>query len=202
MSIEIRCIKEKDAYSIIEGLAKQLLEDGFVTVRDVYQLAKTIDKRIHAFNFRDMFNGWIDLKGVTVIGHMNRYVLSLPEPVDLASILTPIQLRKMAGLEKNNEEVKLNVITTRKTILDKAKTCVCGQRVDDYGSPEDNFTIIADLWSIYTGHKLTAVDVSMMMSMLKIARIKTGTATEDSFIDLAGYAACGGEISANRKGDK
>lgn len=88
---------------------------------------------------------------------------------------------------------------SRNDILNKAEICVCGQRNKDYGTPEDNFTIVADLWSTYTGHKITAVDVSMMMSLLKIARIKTGTATEDSFVDLAGYAACGGEISANMK---
>ena len=40
-----------------------------------------------------------------------------------------------------------------------------------------------------------AKDVAMMMALLKIARICTGTGTEDSFIDLAGYAACGGEIA-------
>ena len=39
----------------------------------------------------------------------------------------------------------------------------------------------------------------MMMALLKIARIKSGTATEDSYIDLAGYAACGGEIATGRK---
>jgi len=35
-----------------------------------------------------------------------------------------------------------------------------------------------------------------MMALLKIARIRTGTATEDSFVDLAGYAACGAEIAS------
>lgn len=34
----------------------------------------------------------------------------------------------------------------------------------------------------------------MMMALLKVARIYTGTGTEDSFVDLAGYAACAGEI--------
>ena len=33
------------------------------------------------------------------------------------------------------------------------------------------------------------------MALLKIARIRTGVGTPDSFIDLAGYAACGGEIA-------
>ena len=83
----------------------------------------------------------------------------------------------------------------RPQILDTAKKCVCGQREQDYGSPENNFQIIADLWSSYYGRKFTALDVSMMMTLLKIARIRTGTATEDSFVDAAGYIACGGEIA-------
>jgi len=32
-----------------------------------------------------------------------------------------------------------------------------------------------------------------MMALLKVARIKAG-GTDDSFVDLAGYAACGAEI--------
>lgn len=83
----------------------------------------------------------------------------------------------------------------RADILDKAKDCVCGHREQDYGSPEDNFAIIAHLWSAYLGCNVSSVDVAMMMSLLKIARIKTGSGTEDSFIDLAGYAACAGEIA-------
>ena len=74
----------------------------------------------------------------------------------------------------------------RPEVLDTAKKCVCGQREQDYGSPENNFQIIADLWSTYYGQKFTALDVSMMMILLKIARIRTGTATEDSFVDAAG----------------
>lgn len=83
---------------------------------------------------------------------------------------------------------------TRASILDEAKKCVCGQREEDYGSPEDNFKTIASFWTSYKGVEFTPVDVSMMMALLKIARISTGTATKDSFVDLAGYAACGGEI--------
>lgn len=42
-------------------------------------------------------------------------------------------------------------------------------------------------------------DVAMLMALLKIARICTGTGTADSFVDLAGYAACGGEIAGGVK---
>lgn len=83
----------------------------------------------------------------------------------------------------------------RAEILHAAEACVCGQREQDYGSPEDNFATIAGLWSAYLGFPLDSQDVAMMMCLLKIGRIASGTATEDSFVDLAGYAACGGEIA-------
>lgn len=86
---------------------------------------------------------------------------------------------------------------TRPEILQKAEACVCGHREQEYGSPENNFQTIADLWRAYKGVDFTAVDVAMMMALLKIARIQSGTTTEDSFVDLAGYAACGGEIATN-----
>lgn len=88
----------------------------------------------------------------------------------------------------------------RSDILKCALKTVCGQREQDYGSPENNFKIIADLWSAYKQDvSFTPIDVAMMMGLLKIARIKSGGGTMDSFIDLAGYAACGGEIYLNTR---
>lgn len=86
----------------------------------------------------------------------------------------------------------------RVQVLETATKCVCGNREQDYGKPEDNFQTIANFWSEYLGGiTITAKDVAMMMALMKIARIKTGTATEDSFVDIAGYAACGGEIATS-----
>lgn len=82
----------------------------------------------------------------------------------------------------------------RSEILDAACTCVCGKREQDYGTPEDSFALIASLWTAYTGHAYSAKDVAMMMALLKVARIKNGNSA-DSFVDLAGYAACAGEIA-------
>lgn len=88
---------------------------------------------------------------------------------------------------------------TRAMILRKAEKCVCGQREEDYGTPEDNFYKISKLWNAYLGDNVTDEhDVAMMMAMLKIARIRTGRSTEDSYIDAAGYIALGGEIAANK----
>lgn len=82
----------------------------------------------------------------------------------------------------------------REEVLDTARKAVCGERDKGYGTPEDNFGLIARLWSEYMGVSFTAKDVSMLMVLLKVARIKFGTVTADSFVDIAGYAACGGEI--------
>ena len=84
---------------------------------------------------------------------------------------------------------------TRKQILDRAIECVTGEREQDYGSPESNFLLIARLWTAYCGFGFSAKDVAMMMSLLKIARIKNGGGSGDSYVDLAGYAACAGEVA-------
>ncbi|WP_206424144.1 DUF6378 domain-containing protein [Intestinibacillus sp. Marseille-P6563] len=92
---------------------------------------------------------------------------------------------------------------TRASILEEAKRCVCGQREQDYGKAEDNFSLIASLWEPYIRTRCVSdgadvsirpEDVAMLMALLKIARICSGTGTQDSFVDCCGYMACGGEI--------
>ena len=62
--------------------------------------------------------------------------------------------------------------------------------------PEDNFAIIAGLWSEYLGDvMLEAEDVAIMMILLKIARMQTGKFKPDNYIDIAGYAACAAEVA-------
>jgi hypothetical protein len=90
--------------------------------------------------------------------------------------------------EEDTKKVK------RAEILEEAKKCICGGRDQEYGKPENNFQLIADLWGAYTGCAYTAKDVAMMLALLKVARIKTGVKA-DSFVDLAGYAACAGELA-------
>lgn len=84
----------------------------------------------------------------------------------------------------------------RAEILEAARVCVCGNREQDYGSPERTFETIAIFWSAYLGYPVSATDVAAMMALMKIARIASGRAKEDNWVDLAGYAACGGEIQS------
>lgn len=101
----------------------------------------------------------------------------------------------------------------RAEILEAARVCVCGEREQDYGKPDNNFETIGLLWGVYLRaahpelakvmaiNHITAKDVAVMMSLLKVGRIATGN-KEDNFVDLAGYAACAGEIAAAEGGGR
>ena len=86
---------------------------------------------------------------------------------------------------------------TRGEILDKAKEIVSSDRQSQYGTPEDSFNKIGKLWSAYTGFDFNPVDVSVMLALLKVARIANSPQHADNWLDLAGYAACGGEIATD-----
>lgn len=86
----------------------------------------------------------------------------------------------------------------RKDILKAAEQCVCGDRDVQYGSPEDSFKLIAQLWSAYLERLVMPRDVAAMMALMKVARIKAGK-KDDNWVDLAGYAACGGELDDQKQ---
>ena len=100
--------------------------------------------------------------------------------------------------------------TSRKGILEAARRCVCGDRDEDYGSPEDSFETIGLLWGAYLKasypdqlktfprNGIEPKDVAAMMALLKIARVAAGHGKADNWVDLAGYAACGGEIEGGK----
>ena len=98
----------------------------------------------------------------------------------------------------------------RKEILEAALRCVCGDREQDYGSPENNFATIAEFWTSYIKRKCVSPgvdvcvnpeDVAAMLIQVKVARVASGHAKADNWVDIAGYAACGGEIESGCAGD-
>lgn len=86
---------------------------------------------------------------------------------------------------------------TREDILKTAAEYVTRDRAATHGDAEDNFNLIAELWSAYLKPEahITATDVAVMMVLLKAARIASNDSNADNWIDIAGYAACGGEIA-------
>ena len=97
--------------------------------------------------------------------------------------------------ENWREEVPLKQVWDRAKVLDTAKGYVTKDRAADHGDMEDNFSTIAEYWSTHLGCKVSALDVSVMMTLLKVARIKSGPNNIDNYVDGAGYLACGGEVA-------
>ena len=90
--------------------------------------------------------------------------------------------------------------TIKEQIADEAKRIVSGVRRSAYGKPEDNFERIARFWTAYfmnTNRDITvlAEDVSLMMALMKIARIAETPDHCDSWVDLVGYALTGAEVN-------
>lgn len=87
---------------------------------------------------------------------------------------------------------------TRAEILDTAKECVTKDRAADHGDMEDNFKTIAIYWSVHLNCEVLPQDVGTMMLLLKAARAKSNPKHADNYVDAAGYAACAGELAAQR----
>ena len=86
-----------------------------------------------------------------------------------------------------------NTEMTREDILRVAGELIDGQRAEEYGPALEQHGRIAELWSSYLGKEITAVDVAMLMILLKVSRSKTSE-SNDSYIDICGYAALACEM--------
>ena len=102
-------------------------------------------------------------------------------------------------------------MNTRERVLKEALNCVNGEREKQYGSPEDNFRRIADLWSVYLTSlfedekivvDIDPIDVAKMMILFKIARSNGDKDKLDNYVDMIGYGACAAEIFENGNEDK
>ena len=131
------------------------------------------------------------------IGTPKELVEAEPVPFEPAVLDTAYKMTKhgvnTAGVDPN--------AWTRAGILNQAEQYVTKDRAADHGDMEDNFESIAALWEIYFNGEwdFTSTDVAVMMTLLKIARIKSNPQNSDNWIDGAGYLACGGEIATQQK---
>jgi hypothetical protein len=97
-------------------------------------------------------------------------------------------------------------MTDRKKLLDTASEYVLKQRNKSYGEPDEDFQRIAAIANAMgfcieqdpVGREyrdLTGSDVARFMIALKLARLSWSPDHEDSWTDIAGYAACGFETA-------
>ena len=81
-----------------------------------------------------------------------------------------------------------------KRLLMAAHVLVGEDREKDYGDKVKNHNNIAKLWSAYLDTPITAHDVAILMTLLKVARTKLGQVSEETYIDMSAYGAIAGEI--------
>ena len=82
----------------------------------------------------------------------------------------------------------------RNAVLATAGELINGDRAKDYGSAYENHKRIAEIWSAIIGVNLNPRQVALMMVGLKLSRLANTDSHEDSWVDICGYAALGGEF--------
>jgi hypothetical protein len=84
----------------------------------------------------------------------------------------------------------------RANLLLTAERLVNGDRNAQYGDPRQDFQRTATMWAAYLGVDVQPHDVAALMALLKLSRIRWSPQKQDSWVDLAGYAACGWDCAA------
>ncbi|ANZ52349.1 hypothetical protein J3996_gp55 [Mycobacterium phage Laurie] len=85
----------------------------------------------------------------------------------------------------------------RETVLETARQAIGGDRQRDYGDPEPGFTTAGRIIAAVLGvEEVTAEQVALIAIALKISRLKNTPNHADSWVDIAGYAALGGEVAS------
>jgi hypothetical protein len=89
-------------------------------------------------------------------------------------------------------------LNRRAEILRTAEQLVNNDRNTQYDEPSADFKRTAAIWSGYLGIPIEMHDVAAMMIGLKLARIRFAPEHDDSWIDAAGYAACGADVAPRK----
>ena len=82
----------------------------------------------------------------------------------------------------------------RQFFLKTAEKLINGPRAKEYGPARTNHERIAQIWSIILEQEITPEQVVACMVGLKLARLSEDMTKDDSWVDIIGYAALGGEI--------
>ena len=102
------------------------------------------------------------------------------------------------GIEPVTGPIIHNNANIRAQFLKEVEKLVCADRNVTHGDAEDNFRVIAQLWNVYIhnskGEELNNKDVAIMMCLFKVSRLMSNVDNLENWLDLAGYAACGGGI--------
>ena len=91
---------------------------------------------------------------------------------------------------------------TRAALLEEAGQYVHADRNSNYGDPEDNFGVIAEIMAAYLTRRfgitipIQPYDVGNLMFAVKLGRLAHNPLHHDSYVDMAGYAAATAEVAS------
>lgn len=106
-----------------------------------------------------------------------------------SSIIRERQVSGPRGLTSGGTQVN------RTRILETANEYVTKDRAATHGDVEGSFAKLAAIWGERIGVSIRADQVAIMMLDLKTVRAWDNPKHLDNWIDMAGYAACGGEVA-------
>ena len=163
--------------------------------------------RCDAINFQQQQH-----QGVAVAGLAMGLKHAAAQAIGLDSLDLKHADSAMAGHIRGKEEMReQQAQTPRAAILNEAMKITHQDRNANYGNPEDNFKNIAALWNAYWIPKVQRLekpsgftpqfgpeDVAVMNMLIKVARLSNNPNHHDSAVDIAGYAACLGDIQASK----
>lgn len=88
----------------------------------------------------------------------------------------------------------------RTETLDTAKQAINVDRAEQYGSAEDGFAAIEQIWDALDKARGSRprgpVDVALYFDAVKMVRASTNPQHSDNWVDLCGYSALGGELAS------
>ena len=78
----------------------------------------------------------------------------------------------------------------KEDVCDVAKRLTSYDRQLDYGSPIEDFTKQAKMWSVILNTNVTPQQIAMCMIAVKLSRLTNSPRHRDSVADICGYARC------------
>lgn len=126
-----------------------------------------------------MLPGWEQSRGARV-EHLIAVILDMPvfDAITMAALDVPPKLL---------DQPSVKVVT--ESLVDAAQRLVKTDRQRNYDHPLDNFTRIAQIWSVILKTGITPDQVALCMIGLKLAR-ESYSHTEDNLVDTIGYTLC------------
>ena len=100
--------------------------------------------------------------------------------------VTPFRGGAMGTMDWSKIQTAETVVAETPTSAEQAHELIHGERMAEYGPPEDSLARIAAFWSAYLGTPIEAGDVAAMMLLLKISR-ETNAHKADNIIDAHAY---------------